>query len=91
MLAERHAQEHATAVEKLREETLPRAPHWSRTLLEKRKVQGLLAKQKRYAEARRTANDVERLEVREYEAWFQRREAKIAAGEEKFLMKQKLE
>jgi len=91
MLAERHAQDHAMVVEKLREETLPRAPHWSRALLEKRKVQQLLAKQKRYAEARSVSNDVERLEVREYEAWFQRRELKITAGEEKFIAKQKLE
>mmetsp|Transcript_22262 Transcript_22262/g.41001 ORF Transcript_22262/g.41001 Transcript_22262/m.41001 type:complete len:272 (+) Transcript_22262:109-924(+) len=90
-LASRHRQEHAVYVEKQRKEVEPRTPRWSRDLLNLRKIQETLAKQKKYAEASKTKEHADRLEEKELAAWKAKREAKIAALEEQFLHKQQLE
>ena len=48
MLATRHKQEHVSFMEKVKKETNPRTPRWSRELLNLRKIQDTLAKQKKY-------------------------------------------
>merc|ERR1719484_69527 len=91
MLAERHQQEHAAHHEKLRRETAPRTPRWSRDLLNQRKIQENLAKMKKYKDASKVKVEADALEAREHDKWMQTREAKIAALEEQFLHKQRLE
>ena len=46
-LGQRHQQEHLGYMEKVRRETTPRTPRWSRELLNLRKIQDTLAKQKK--------------------------------------------
>merc|ERR1712046_342071 len=48
-LSSRHQQEHDAWLEKTRMEVEPRTPRWSRDLLNIRKIQETLAKQKNYA------------------------------------------
>jgi len=91
MLAERHQQEHGSNHEKLRRETAPRTPRWSRDLLNQRKIQENLAKMKKYKDASKVKVEADGLEAREHDKWMQTREAKIAALEEQFLHKQRLE
>lgn len=90
-LAARHKQEHQQQLEKVRRETEPRTPRWSRDLLNLRKIMETLAKQKKYAEAGKTKVHADQLEAKEHAMWKAKREARIAALEEQFLHKQQLE
>jgi len=90
-LAARHQAEHQSYLEKLRAETEPRTPRWSKDLLNLRKIQETLAKMKKYAEAGKTKAQADQVEAKEHAMWKAKREAKIAALEEQFLHKQQLE
>lgn len=90
-LASRHQEEHQKHLDKLRRETEPRTPRWSRDLLNLRKIQETLAKMKKYAEAEKTKIQSDELEAQEHAQWKAKREAKIASLEEQFLHKQQLE
>lgn len=90
-LASRHKSEHGATLDKLRRETEPRTPRWSRDLLNLRKIQETLAKMKKYAEAGKTKAQADVLEAKEHALWKASREAKIAGLEENFLHKQQLE
>merc|ERR1719361_2135568 len=75
-LAEKHEAEHQSYLAKVKAETEPRNPRWSKEYLNLRKIQGSLAKQKIYAEASRTKEEADRLEAKERAAWSERREAR---------------
>mmetsp|Transcript_3728 Transcript_3728/g.7636 ORF Transcript_3728/g.7636 Transcript_3728/m.7636 type:complete len:284 (+) Transcript_3728:124-975(+) len=90
-LASRHQSEHEAQLDRLRKETEPRTPRWSKDLLNLRKIQETLAKQKKYAEAEKTKAQADRVEAQEHAMWKAKREARIAALEEQFLHKQQLE
>merc|ERR1719174_272031 len=90
-LAARHKQEFEQMEQKTRQDTEPRTPRWSRDLLNLRKIQETLAKQKKYAEAGKSKVHADSLEAKEHAMWKAKREARIAALEEQFLHKQQLE
>merc|ERR1719171_3382046 len=90
-LAARHKQECDANSQKIRRETEPRTPRWSRDLLNLRQIQETLAKQKKYAEAGKTKVHADQLEAKEHAMWKAKREARMAALEEQFLHKQQLE
>lgn len=90
-LEERHKQEHAEEKDRLSRLTEPRTPRWSRNLLDLRKIQESLAKQKMYAEAARTKSQADVLEKKEMELWKKSREVKIASLISAFIKKQQLE
>lgn len=90
-LAARHQAEHATSMERLRRETEPRTPRWSRDLLNLRKIQETLAKMKKYAEAGKTKAQADQVEAKEHAMWKEKRESKIRILEDQFLHKQRLE
>merc|ERR1719171_3369108 len=90
-LAERHRHEHGGYMEKVRRETAPRTPRWSRELLNLRRIQQTLANQKKYSEAAKTKQHADAMEAKEHAAWKAKREGKIAALEDNFLQKQQLE
>lgn len=90
-LTMRHKQEHTTWLEKARVETEPRTPRWSRDLLNLRKIQETLAKQKNYSEAAKTKAHADQVEAKEHAAWKEKRDAKISSMEEQFVHKQRLE
>lgn len=90
-LASRHKSEHSSFMEKIRRETQPRTARWSRELLNLRKIEGTLAKQKKYNEAGKMKTLANVMEKKEYDAWKTKREGKISAMEEQFLHKQQLE
>lgn len=90
-LERRHTQEHEAHITKLRRETEPRNPRWSRDLLNLRKIQETLAKQKKYAEAGKTKGQADALEKEELKSWEKLREKKIASLEEQAVHKQQLE
>merc|ERR1712176_850015 len=75
-LAARHKAEYQAYHDKIRKETEPRTPRWSKDLLNLRKIQETLAKMKKYAEAGKTKA---------------KGEQKISALEDNFLHKQQLE
>merc|ERR1719281_1546486 len=64
-LAARHQGEHQAYLEKLRAETEPRTPRWSKDLLNLRKIQETLAKMKKYAEAGKTKAQADQVEAKE--------------------------
>eukprot|EP00929_Paragymnodinium_shiwhaense_P101942 TRINITY_DN6513_c0_g1_i1.p1 TRINITY_DN6513_c0_g1~~TRINITY_DN6513_c0_g1_i1.p1 ORF type:complete len:271 (+),score=79.00 TRINITY_DN6513_c0_g1_i1:145-957(+) len=90
-LAARHKAEYQAYLEKIRRETEPRTPRWSKDLLNLRKIQETLAKMKKYAEAGKTKLQADRIEEKEHAMWKAKREQKIASLEEQFLHKQQLE
>lgn len=90
-LAQRHKEEHDAHLQSLREHTPPKTPKWSRELLNLRKIQETLAKQKKYAEAEKTKIQADRKEEQELSLWKDTRHAKIGALEEQFLHRQQLE
>lgn len=90
-LERRHKQEHEAYMVKLRRETEPRTPRWSRDLLNLRKIQETLAKQKKYAEAGKTKAQADAVEKEETKNWERLRERKIASLEEQSFNKQQLE
>jgi len=87
----RHKQEHELHMDKAKKEVEPRTPRWSRDLLNLRKIQETLAKQKKYAEAAKTKGYADQMEAKEHAKWKDERGAKIATLEEQFLHKQHLE
>eukprot|EP00928_Gymnodinium_smaydae_P081152 TRINITY_DN64720_c0_g1_i1.p1 TRINITY_DN64720_c0_g1~~TRINITY_DN64720_c0_g1_i1.p1 ORF type:complete len:299 (+),score=97.74 TRINITY_DN64720_c0_g1_i1:81-899(+) len=90
-LAQRHKNEYQTYMDKIRRETEPRTPRWSKDLLNLRKIQETLAKMKKYAEAGKTKAQADKVEEKEHANWKAKREQKIASLEEQFLHKQQLE
>jgi len=90
-LAQRHEQELHAYMEKLRQDIEPKHPRWSVELLNMRKVQETLAKLKKYSEAGKTKAKADQMEAMEAEEWQAKRDLKIAAFEEKFVQKQRLE
>merc|ERR1719171_3274812 len=65
-LAARHKAEYQAFHDKVRKDTEPRTPRWSRDLLNLRKIQETLAKQKKYAEAAKTKAIADGMEAREH-------------------------
>jgi len=90
-LASRHKAEYQQHIDKIRSETEPRTPRWSKDLLNLRKIQETLAKMKKYAEAGKTKAQADKIEDKEHAMWKAKREQKIASLEEQFLHKQQLE
>jgi len=90
-LAQRHGQEHGAEMERLQKFTPPVQPKWSKDLLNLRKIQESLAKQKKYTEADKTKKEADAVEAKQAAIWKAKRDAKIAALEEQFLNKQNLE
>merc|ERR1712176_663141 len=90
-LAARHKAEYQAYHDKIRKETEPRTPRWSKDLLNLRKIQETLAKMKKYAEAGKTKAQADQAEEKEHAMWKAKREQKISALEDYFLHKQQLE
>lgn len=90
-LAARHKAEYQAYHDKIRKETEPRTPRWSKDLLNLRKIQETLAKMKKYAEAGKTKAQADQVEEKEHALWKAKREQKISALEDNFLCKQQLE
>lgn len=90
-LAGRHQGEHQGTLDKLRSDTQPVTPRWSRDLLNLRKIQETLAKMKKYTEAGKSKAQGDALEEKEHEEWMVKREAKIASLETEYIRKQELE
>lgn len=90
-LAARHKAEYQAYHDKIRKETEPRTPRWSKDLLNLRKIQETLAKMKKYAEAGKTKAQADRVEEKEHAMWKAKRDQKISALEDNFLHKQQLE
>lgn len=89
--AARNKQEHEALAEKLARETAPTTPRWTRDLLNLRKVQDTLAKQKKYAEAGRTKSEADAMEEREYRQWKEKRDLKIQGLLDQAMRKRELE
>lgn len=87
----RHKNDLAAYMEKIRVETEPRAPRWSRDLLNLRKIQDTQAKIKKYSEAAKTKAQADQMEAKEQAMWKTKRDGKIQALEEQFKHKQDLE
>jgi len=90
-LSERQQTEHAQYLQKLAKEVEPRTPRWSRDLLNLRKIEATLAKQKKYSEAAGTKAEADQMEAQEQQLWKSRRDTKIASLAEQFTEKQRLE
>jgi len=90
-LGSRHKTEHTGFLEKVQKETQPRTARWSRELLNVRKIEGTLARQKKYSEASKMKAQADVMEKKEYDDWKDKRESKIRIIEEQFLHKQNLE
>jgi hypothetical protein len=90
-LLERQHADHEKYMVKLSKDVEPKRPSWSSELLNRRKIQDTLGKQKKYTEASAMKSKVDALEEQERAAWMMKREAKIAGLEEQFLCKQELE
>lgn len=90
-LGARHKAEFQAYLEKIRRETEPRTPRWSKDLLNLRKIQETLAKMKKYSEAGKTKQQADAVEEKEHQMWKAKREQRIDALEEQFLHKQQLE
>ena len=63
-------------MDKVRKETTPRTPRWSKELLNMRKIQDTLAKQKKYSEAQKSKGGADSLEMREHSQWKAKRDVK---------------
>mmetsp|Transcript_2878 Transcript_2878/g.8149 ORF Transcript_2878/g.8149 Transcript_2878/m.8149 type:complete len:279 (-) Transcript_2878:148-984(-) len=92
-LSERQAQEHQAFVEKWRADGDLEASRnrGSKDLLNLRKIETTLAKQKKYAEAERMKVQADKQQEKELALWKAKRDAKFAALEDQFLHKQQLE
>lgn len=75
-LASRHKAEYQQHIDKIRSETEPRTPRWSKDLLNLRKIQETLAKMKKYAEAGKTKAQADKIEDKEHAMWKAKREQK---------------
>jgi len=90
-LSDRQRSDQEQYLEKLAKETEPRTPKWSRDLLNLRKIEATLVKQKKYSEAAGTKAEADHMEAQEQQLWRSRRDAKIASLAEQFAEKQRLE
>jgi len=90
-LGSRHKAEYQAYLEKIRRETEPRTPRWSKDLLNLRKIQETLAKMKKYGEAGKTKAQADAVEEKEHQMWKAKREQKLGALEDQFMHKQQLE
>jgi hypothetical protein len=90
MLAERHEQELQQHMEKAKEELMAR-PQWSRNLLNMRKIEKNLAKQKLYEEAADQKDHADEVEEKELASWEERRSQRLSGVEKKFTEKQEME
>lgn len=90
-LAERHNQERVAFLEKAQLDLQPRAPRWSRELLNLRKIQETQAKQKDYSAASHTKEIGDQMAARERQAWKAKRDSRLHALDKQFCHKQKLE
>lgn len=88
-LADRHRKDFEKEKEKL--ETDVRTPSWSKHLLNMRKIEATLAKQKNYAEAAIQKDDADKMEEKERKEWEARRQLRIQTHLDKFQEKQRLE
>lgn len=90
-LKERHKEALAKYMEQIEAETEPRQAKWSKELLNQRKVQDTLAKQKNYIEAAKVKDEIDVMERKEIAKWKALRSAKISSLEDQFKQKQHLE
>lgn len=90
-LEEKHEQERAQYVEKLRRDLSSKQPHFSCETLKARKLEEALVKVKKFAEAGKAKLQADQMEAKEIEEFESKRELKLAALEEKFVQKQRLE
>lgn len=90
-LAEKHREEHNAYFERIQRETEPRTVKWSAELLNLRKIEDALVKQKNYAEARDLKNRLVQMEAKEHALWKAKRDVKNASLDHQFLQKQQLE
>lgn len=77
VLAGRHQSELEVMIKKLEATVTPVSPKWSRDLLNLRKIQETLAKQKKYKEASEAQREASALEAKELALWEATRNAKI--------------
>lgn len=87
----KHRADYGKQMERLMVETEPRAPRWSRDLLQLRKQQERMAEQTRHDEAAAVKAAADVVEAKEREAWLAARAAKIAVGVSRMLEKQHTE
>lgn len=90
-LSLRHQEEHKAFLDKAQRETAPRAPRWSKELLNLRKIQESLAKQKNYSEAAKVKAQNDQIQAKETAAWKAKRDTKVASLDDQFIHKQSLE
>jgi len=90
-LTEKHKKSHQAYLEKLQRETEPRTVRWSAELLNQRKIEEALAKQKKYNEAQEIRAALSQMEAKEQALWKAKRDVKISGMEQLFLQKQQME
>ncbi|KAF4677831.1 Mitogen-activated protein kinase kinase kinase 1 [Perkinsus chesapeaki] len=90
-LAERQMQEQLEYTDKLNRETQPRNPRPSKQLLNLRRIQDTLGKQRQYADAARSKAQADLLERKETELWKNKRDKKINGLLDQHTYKQQLE
>jgi hypothetical protein len=90
-MSERHAVNLLEFQRKLQNEMSERPPKWSRELLEWRRRQHMLARQKNYAEAQRIKKIADKLEEKERKAMEQHSAALFARKEAQFRQQQQAE
>jgi hypothetical protein len=90
-LKERHKENLAKHMEQIEAETEPRHAKWSKELLNQRKIEETLVKQKNYVEAAKIKEEVDKLERKEEAKYKALRRAKLSSLEDQFKQKQHLE
>mmetsp|Transcript_93013 Transcript_93013/g.164453 ORF Transcript_93013/g.164453 Transcript_93013/m.164453 type:complete len:502 (-) Transcript_93013:62-1567(-) len=89
-LQQRHEQAHRQYTDKIQREVDP-TPKWGKELLNLRKIQETLGKQKNYVEAGKIKDDADKIERKEKAVWESKREVKLATLTEQFVHKQQME
>lgn len=87
----RFREEHADFILKAKLEMEPRAPTWSKSLLEQRRREDSLYREERFLEAAALKAQLDVMQQKEHAEWQQKRTEKIAAAEHLFLARQRLE
>lgn len=87
-LGTRFQKEHTEVMAKLTE---PKAPRWSKTLLEQRQVEQRLSRQERFVEAAAVKEKADTRQQEEQAEWTLKCERSVALAEEQLLSKQRLE
>jgi len=90
-LDNRHQEDHSAYLKKLLATTEPRNPRWSKELLNLRKIEDTVARQKQYSEAGRVQQQADQVEADERAAWQAKREQKMTMLEEQSVEKQRKE